>query len=81
MTGTTAGGQASTGTTTVVTTPAGTTVGQAIETITLYAGDNTVDQNLPLIRGIPLRLCHPSAHHCFLQTSGFAGLPDLCLPM
>ncbi|MFO1245388.1 MAG: SdrD B-like domain-containing protein [Ramlibacter sp.] len=48
MTGTTAGGQASTGTTTVVTTPAGTTVGQAIETITLYAGDNTVDQNLPL---------------------------------
>jgi hypothetical protein len=35
-------------TTTVQTTPAGSTVGQSIEAITLYVGDNTVDQNLPL---------------------------------
>jgi uncharacterized repeat protein (TIGR01451 family) len=48
LTATTQGGQTSTGTTTVQTTPAGSTVGQSIEAITLYVGDNTVDQNLPL---------------------------------
>jgi uncharacterized repeat protein (TIGR01451 family) len=48
QTATTAGGQTSTGVTTVTSTTSGATVGQAISAITLYAGDNTVDQNLPL---------------------------------
>jgi uncharacterized repeat protein (TIGR01451 family) len=48
LTATTQGGLTSTGITTVQTTPAGSTVGQSIENITLYMGDNTVDQNLPL---------------------------------
>jgi len=46
--GTTQGGNASTGVTTVTSTTSGATVGQAISSVTLYAGDNTVDQNLPL---------------------------------
>jgi uncharacterized repeat protein (TIGR01451 family) len=41
-------GQASTGSTTVTTSMGGSTVGQAISGITLYPGDNTVDQNLPI---------------------------------
>ncbi|MGE3433627.1 MAG: SdrD B-like domain-containing protein [Ramlibacter sp.] len=45
---TTQGGNASTGVTTVTSTTSGATVGQAITSVTLYAGDNTVDQNLPL---------------------------------
>jgi uncharacterized repeat protein (TIGR01451 family) len=41
-------GQASTGTTTMALSVGGTQVGQAITGITLYAGDNTIDQNLPI---------------------------------
>ncbi|MBX3656794.1 MAG: DUF11 domain-containing protein [Ramlibacter sp.] len=46
--GTTTGGQPSTGVTATTTSATGEAVGQAITSITLYAGDNTVDQNLPL---------------------------------
>ena len=44
----TQGGNPSTGVTTVTSTTSGATVGQAITGVTLYVGDNTVDQNLPL---------------------------------
>ncbi|MBX3589234.1 MAG: DUF11 domain-containing protein [Ramlibacter sp.] len=46
--GTTTGGQPSTGVTATTTSATGEAIGQAITGITLYAGDNTVDQNLPL---------------------------------
>lgn len=48
QTNTTIGGNPSTGVTTATTSQVGATVGVAITGVTLYVGDNTVDQNLPL---------------------------------